>query len=275
MQAGARLAKVLPQPIARRLFRFAGWVYYSKAVVRSLLARDNGALHDGVLDCMIATNEHGVYCVPRSSRDKHEARKIMQSRVWEPETIELLRAMDPDGDIVHAGTFFGDFLPALARSRRNGALVWGFEPNRESFRCAQITTLLNDLGNVVLTHAALDSKGGGTALLATTDRSGLESGGGSWVVKDPSQASLWSTEEVDLVAIDAMVGGDRSVAVIQLDIERHEQQALMGAIGTIERCRPLIVVERMPEKDWFDAHLAPLGYQRDGSVAVNTVLRCR
>ena len=199
----------------------------------------------------------------------------MQSRVWEPETIDLLRGVDPDGDIVHAGTFFGDFLPALARSRRNGALVWGFEPNYESFRCAQITAMLNDLGNVVLTHAALDARGGGTALLATSDRTGLPSGGGSWVVKDLSRASRWDTEEVDLVTVDEVIGGDRSVAVIQLDVERHEQQALAGAMLTIERCRPLIVVERLPDQDWLDANLVPLGYERDGSVAVNKVLRCR
>jgi len=275
MKAGARLGKVLPRPIARGVSRLLGLAYYSRVVAGSLLPRDPADLHAGTLDCIVARNEYGVYCVPRSSRDKHEARRIMQSRVWEPETIDLLRAVDPDGDIVHAGTFFGDFLPALARSRRNGALVWGFEPNRESFRCAQITTMLNDLGNVVLTHAALDANGGGTALLATTDRTGSTSGGGSWVVKDPSRASRWSTEEVDLVAVDEVIGSDRPVAVIQLDVERHEQQALAGAMRTIERCRPLILVERVPDQDWFDAKLAPLGYQRDGSVCVNTVLRCR
>jgi FkbM family methyltransferase len=275
MKVGARLGKVLPRPIRRPLRRLLGWAYYSRAVIGSLLPRGHAALHAGALDCIVARNEHGVYCVPRSSRDKYEGRKIMQSRVWEPETIDLLRDADPDGDIVHAGTFFGDFLPALARSRRNGALVWGFEPNRESYRCAQITTMLNDLGNVVLTHAALDAKGGGTALLATNDRTGLPSGGGSHVVKDPSRASRLDTEEVDLVSVDEVIGRDRSVAVIQLDVERHEQQALAGAMLTIERCRPLIVVERLPEKDWLDANLAPLGYQRDGLVGVNTVLRCR
>jgi FkbM family methyltransferase len=275
MKAGALLGKVLPRPIAVLLRRFLGWVYYAKVVVGALLPRETAPLHEGTLDCIIATNEHGVYCVPRSCRDKYEAQRIMQSRVWEPETIELLRGLDPDGDIVHAGTFFGDFLPPLARSRRNGALVWGFEPNSESFRCAEITTMLNDLPNVVLTHAALDTKGGGKALLATNDRAGLPSGGGSHVIKDPSRVSRWVTEEVDLVSIDEVIGSERSVAVIQLDVERHEQQALTGALRTINRCRPVILVERLPEDDWFQANLAPLGYQRDGSVHVNTVFRCR
>ena len=58
---------------------------------------------------------------------------ILDARVWEPDTLDLARGVDPAGDVVHAGTFFGDFIPALARSRAPGALVWAFEPNRESY----------------------------------------------------------------------------------------------------------------------------------------------
>jgi FkbM family methyltransferase len=254
------------------LRRILGWLYRARAALLIALPGDRAPLPEGALDCTVARNRHGLYCVPRSSRDKHEAEKILQSRVWEPETIELLSRRDPTGDIVHAGTFFGDFLPALARSRTSGALVWGFEPNRESYRCAQITTLLNDLPNVVLTHAALDARAGGTALLATSYRGGATSGGGSHIVRDPQRAGGRDTEEVDLVSIDEAVGPDRSVAVVQLDVEGHEQQALAGAMGTIARCRPLIVLERMPSEEWFAENLAPLGYRRTGTVAVNAVL---
>ena len=275
MRGAAQLGKVLPRPILKVLRRISGWGYRARAAIVHRLPGDRAALPPGTLDCIVARNEHGLYCVPRSSRDKHEAEKILQSRVWEPETIDLLRGRDPRGDIVHAGTFFGDFLPALSRSRADGALVWGFEPNRESFRCAQITTLLNDLGNVVLTHAALSAEGGATALLATSYRTGAVSGGGSHIVRDLSRAAGRATEEVDLVSIDEALGSDRSVAVIQLDVEGHEEQALTGAMRTIERCRPLIVVERVPSQEWFDANLAPLGYERNGTVCVNTVLEPR
>lgn len=275
MKGAAELGKVLPRPVVKVLRRILGWFYKARAALLLALPGEHAPLPAGALDCTLARNEHGLYCVPRSSRDKHEAEKILQSRVWEPETIALLCGRDVAGDIVHAGTFFGDFLPALARSRADGALVWAFEPNRESYRCAQITMLLNDLANVVLTHAALDAEAGGRALLATSYRTGAVSGGGSHLVRDPRGAGSRNTEEVDLVSIDEVIGGDRAVAVIQLDVEGHEQQALTGAMGTIERCRPLIVVERMPEQEWFDANLAPLGYRRSGTVCVNTVLEAR
>jgi len=179
---------------------------------------------------------------------------------------------------VHAGTFFGDFLPALAHSRSGDAVVWGFEPNAESYRCAEVTVLLNGLANVVLTRAALAAADGGTAQLATANRFGRPMAGGSRVLKKAPPATAGAgptaTELVDLVSIDETVGGERPVAVIQLDVEGHEQEALTGALQTIRRCRPMIVLEQMPEPGWFEQHLAPLGYRRAGKVAVNNVLRC-
>jgi len=213
--------------------------------------------------------------VPRSSRRRPASQAILQARVYEPDTIELARSVDPDSDVVHAGTFFGDFLPALARSRTNGAIVWAFEPSRENYRCARITTLLNDLQNVVLTHAALGANGG-TALLATSNRAGVPSGGGSHIIKDPSRVDNGAShEEVDLVTIDEAVASDRRVGIIQLDVEGHEQPALAGAMRTIRRCRPLIVLESLPESSWLAEHLAPLGYQVSDLVSGNRVIRCR
>ena len=76
------------------------------------------------------------------------------------------------------------------------------------------------------------------------------------------------------MALDDVVAGDRRVAAIQLDVEGHEQAALEGAMRTIERCRPLIVLETLPEAQWVEQHLAPLGYRAEGSVNRNFVLRC-
>ncbi len=192
--------------------------------------------------------------------------------MWEPNTLDLMRAADPEGDIVHAGTFFGDFIPALARSRDEGARVWAFEPSRENYQCAQITILLNHLENVVLSHAALDANSG-RALLATSDTDGLALGGGSHLVSASAQADTASSEEVPLLSVDDVVPGDRRVAVIQLDVEGHEQEALTGAMRTITRCRPLIVLETMPAESWFAEHLSPCGYRVAGALDQNTVLR--
>ncbi len=228
----------------------------------------------GVPDASPARNEFGSYCVPRATRHRPASRAIIEGRVWEHDTLEFARAVDPSGDIVHAGTFFGDFIPALARSRGEGALVWAFEPNRESYRCARVTAKLNGLRNVRLTHAALGAESA-NALLATSNAAGMASGGGSHIVADANQlAERQRHEQVDVVAIDEVLGQDRQVAMIQLDVEGHEQLALSGAMATIVRCRPLIVLESLPAPDWIAEHLAPLGYEQSASIDANEVLSC-
>ncbi|HLM87286.1 MAG TPA: FkbM family methyltransferase [Solirubrobacteraceae bacterium] len=210
--------------------------------------------------------------MPRSSLRRPVAQAICESRVWERETLDLLRGTDPGGDIVHAGTFFGDFIPALAHSRAAGARVWAFEPNRENYECARVTVMLNDLHNVTLTHAGLDVHAG-SALLATKGPTGKPLGGGSHLISDRQPADGQGGEEVNLVAVDEALDGDRRVAVIQLDVEGHEQQALAGAMRTIARWLPLLVLETPPPESWLAENLAPLGYRVAGTADANTVLR--
>lgn len=220
---------------------------------------------------VLAKNQHGSYCVPRAARHRPAARMILASRVWEPDTLDLLRGVDPDSDLVHAGTFFGDFIPALADSRTPGALVWAFEPSRESYECACVTITLNGLENVILKHAGLHGESA-TGLLATSDPQGRPLGGGSHLVDDPEDVSGAGNEEVSLLAIDDVISNDRRVGLIQLDVEGHQLQALAGAMTTIERCRPLIVVET-PPYDWIADRLVPLGYRIAETVDANTIVR--
>lgn len=213
----------------------------------------------GTLDCAVGYNRFGAYCVPRSSHHRPAAQAILRSKVWEEETLDFLTEVD--GSIVHAGTFFGDFIPALSRSRPD-AHVWAFEPNGESFRCSQITIALNGLTNVTLTHGALDAAPG-EGRLRTVDRHGRPLGGGSHLSTEG--------ESVPLLSIDSSVTG--SVSAIQLDVEENERRALAGAMKTIEANRPVLVLETLPDSSWLTRELAPLGYGSPEAMGHNHVLR--
>ena len=60
---------------------------------------------------MIVKNEYGTYSVPNEIHYTYTAQTIINGNVHEPTTIEYLKSIG--GNIIHAGTGFGDFLPAL------------------------------------------------------------------------------------------------------------------------------------------------------------------
>src|SRR5882672_2138462 len=103
---------------------------------------------DRVLQCRVSYNKYGGYCVPSSSVHRPAAQKILSGDVWEPDTIEFMVNHVGDGDIVHAGAYFGDFIPALSQACKPSAKLWTFEPNPENYRCALITIEINGLRNV-------------------------------------------------------------------------------------------------------------------------------
>ena len=178
------------------------------------------------------------------------------------------------GDIIHAGTYFGDFLPALSDALAPGALVWAFEPNRENYRCARITLELNEAANVRLTHAGLGAQRS-CLLVEITDSSGIALGGLSRIVQTQGATRC---EPVDVLTIDEAVPAGRDVGILQLDVEGLEKEALQGGLNTIRRCLPLLILEsrpgsNLPQDAWFADSVLSLGYQQVGRLHGNLVFR--
>jgi FkbM family methyltransferase len=227
------------------------------------------------LNCVVAYNKYGAYCVPVSGLRSFSALHVLAGKVWEAATLDFMAAHSKGGDLVHAGAFFGDFLPALAAAADPGAKVWAFEPHPESYRCASITIQLNRLANVELMNAGLGEKAG-QELLVTRDSRGRALGGMSHMASSAAEARERTrdcTVSSPLVALDDLLPEDRPVSIIHLDVEGYEERALAGALGTLRRCRPILLVETMPGDDWIAQHLAPMGYRIAETVRDNTVLR--
>jgi FkbM family methyltransferase len=228
------------------------------------------------LNCCIAYNRYGAYCVPASGLHRPAALYVLAGEVWEAPTIDLMASCCASGDIIHAGTFFGDFLPALAAAcSAVGHRVWAFEPNPESYRCAAITLQLNQIANVELINAGLGERADHRILVTVEDRVSL--GGASYLLPaveaaDPPPPSAGATS-VPIVTIDETVPEDRPISVIQLDVEGYEERALSGAMRTIRRHRPLLILETVPGEKWMSANLLPLGYRIAESFLENTVVR--
>lgn len=226
---------------------------------------------DSVLQCSIAYNKYGGYCVPLSSQHRPAAKMILEGEIWEPRTIEFLVSRCGGGDIVHAGTFFGDFLPALSRSSAQGAQIWAFEPNPENYRCASITMYINGLQNVKLINAGLGERRGYLPLVIS-DTDGLSLGGGSRIVQEEDEGETNGSITVEVVTVDEVIASEREISIMQLDVEGYEKSALAGALKSIRRCKPILILESLPDEDWLSQNILQLGYRIAGTAHDNTIL---
>ncbi len=220
---------------------------------------------------MVAYNKYGGYFTPISSQQRPAVQEVLKGSVYEPETIKFMREHCGDGDIIHAGTFFGDFLPGLSTALSPKAKVWAFEPSHENFRCAQITKQINKLQNVELINCGLgEMKSVVSMLVATEDGTNL--GGASMIVEEDSKGKLI---DIEISRIDDMVPVDRHVSILQLDVEGFEKEALAGGSELIKRCSPILILEDnndIIKTEWFEDNILSLGYNVTRTLHENTVL---
>ena len=211
-------------------------------------------------------NQFGQYCIPAGAEHRPAARAVLSGQVFEPDTIEFMRSHAGDGDIIHAGTFFGDFLPAVSSALRPDARLWAFEPNPTSYLAAQKTVELNKLENVTLANAALSNQDE-TLSFRTHEADGKALGGGSHVTDETGPG----VEHVHAVMLDYVVPLKRKISILQLDVEGHEKPALLGAYHLINRWQPILILEYFKHARWLRHNFLNLGYRRVGKLHSNYV----
>ena len=260
------LSKILPETLSEKIHHAAIRIYHRKSI-RDFRRKDFPNLP--VIKCEIGYNKFGIYCVPSSSRSRPAAHKILSNLVHELDTISFIREQCNEGDIIHAGTYFGDFLPAI--SSACSGVVWAFEPNQQNHHCAKVTILMNGLENVKLHHAGLSSSNE-ELFVQTKDDEGKDLGGSSRIVEQGIEGS----DSVSTYAIDSAVPEERVISIIQLDVEGYEVSALQGAMSSIRRCLPILILESEEgatffEEQWFKENILSLGYSESRRLDENRV----
>jgi len=211
-----------------------------------------------------AKNQYGTYCIPAASKNRASSKKVRSGKVWEQETIDFVVSYCKH-DLIHAGTYFGDMLPAF----RNIHKVWAFEPNTENYECALKTIEINNLQNVNLTNAALGEEAKTATLMV--ERDGKTLGGGCKILDRGPLAGkqelgrmgrTHKSVKVPMVTIDQAVPRDSIISVIHLDVELYELLVLRGGIETIKKHSPFLVLETHRPNPELQNFLSDLGYSR-------------
>jgi FkbM family methyltransferase len=158
-----------------------------------------------------------------------------RNRAYDRETSEVLRrVLAADSNCLDVGAHAGSILEVIVRLAPRG-VHHAFEP-LPSFAAL----LRRKFPGVIVVEAAVGEQAGEARFVHVANApaySGLRER--TYDRADPVLKPI----DVRVVTIDDVVPPDQPVAFVKLDIEGGEYHALRGALGTIRRCRPIVVFE--------------------------------
>lgn len=159
---------------------------------------------------------------------------ILANRTWllEPEIALLPLLGERNGVAVDAGANKGVYLFHLSRHFRR---VFAFEP----LPAMAVYLKRAAPANVRVEACALSGKAGHATLRLPrgfNELASLEPHGPDWAA-----GSALEEHDVVLAPLDALAL--REVHLIKIDVEGHEMAVLEGALETLQRCRPALLIE--------------------------------
>ena len=92
------------------------------------------------------------------------------------------------------------------------------------------------------------------------------------MVRETDEGNTEGAISVEVVAVDEVIPSERKISIIQLDVEGFEKPALAGALKSIRRWKPILILEGLPDEEWLFANILQLGYRIAGGADDNTIL---
>ena len=170
---------------------------------------------------------------------------------YEGATADFLRArIRPGQTCFDVGAHIGIYVMQMGRWVGPGGRIVAFEPNPFTFQVLTRHVRINDLGGRVTLVPSAAGRAPATAQLFDVQAgSGLSRLGGP----NPSIVGDVAARDVEITTVDAYCARTGAKPDwLMIDVEGYEFDVLAGAVETIRRCHPGIIVELHP-------HLYPEG----------------
>jgi len=180
-----------------------------------------------------------LYIYPKNET----SRAIFLTGCYEPnEFLWLESVLKPGNTFVDVGANMGLYTLFAAAMLGPRGVVLAIEPSSRDFARLEAHVRLNNLTTAHLFRvAASDRRGEADLLVATEEKTGHNTLGAFAY----ASVVLQGREQVPLERLDDIVQkvGLQRVDVIKMDVEGAEYSALQGAVGTLARFHPIILME--------------------------------
>jgi FkbM family methyltransferase len=154
---------------------------------------------------------------------------------YEPDSLALwAKLIEPNDTVLDVGAYTG--LYAIIAALRGGKVV-ALEPMPANHWRLRVNAARNKVRMTILAAAASDHEG--TAALHYNPNVPLTTGASL----EEGIAKHAEAVMVKCITIDSL--GLQELAAMKIDVEWHEPCVLRGAMQTIERCRPVLLIETL------------------------------
>jgi FkbM family methyltransferase len=175
----------------------------------------------------------------------HFGRSILDTSTYEPDMVDILRAILRPGDAYFdAGMNEGFFAVVASKIVGSQGRVLGAEPQGRLTGVIDKNFMLNDVRNAKVCEIALAAYPGTTVLYLTPD---TNSGGSSFF--RTTKLGI-RPEAVRTLTLDALLEreGMKQIRFMKVDVEGAEEQILLGAEKTLaDQCIDFLMVEFHPQ----------------------------
>ena len=165
---------------------------------------------------------------------------IKNKQIWEKHLHSIFKKyVNEHSIVVECGCHIGTHSLLLASLCKT---FYGFEPMPNTYDVLNKNIKLNNINNAIIYKKGVSNKEGITQFCWIIEGNP----GGAGLNDNPMGIPTWVTRankhiDVELTTID-LLQLDK-LDFIKIDVEGYETLVIDGAINTIQRCRPVIVVE--------------------------------
>ena len=161
-----------------------------------------------------------------------------------PEAAVVQQLIRPGDVVVDAGANIGYLSALLARWVGPTGLVHSIEPIPETFQLLQSAMQKLGLHQVRCHPCGVSDRSGDAVMEVPAYPDGAENFYESRVVSAAQPGTNARAIKVRLVTLDEVVGDSLPrVSFMKIDVEGHEESALLGAARLLEQARPALLVE--------------------------------
>jgi len=210
---------------------------------------------------LVDLEDFRIYVLPE---DLAVGRPIMAQRIYDPHvTAAFRRLVKPGMVVVDVGANIGYFSLLCARLTGEQGRVVAVEPGPQKCALLHYSAQANGFENLEVHQQAVAEKPGfyiyhgGRSRLTVTEVFGPES-------LTRSRLPVRST------TLDKLLESEKQVDLLRMDIEGAEYRALLGAVQTVRKHRPVLLIEFAPSElrtvsgiagpDFLE-HVIRLGYE--------------